>query len=52
MADAVSASFKTFESDFLDGKKIGGTAEVGIHVFNTASGCISAKYMQSFVWWW
>ena len=40
MADAVSASFKTFESNFLDGKKVGATAEFGIHVFNTASGCI------------
>ena len=40
MADAVSAAFKSFESDFLEGKKVGAAAEAGIHVFNTASGSI------------
>ncbi len=40
MADAVAASFKLFESDYLDGKKVGACAEPGITVFNTTSGSI------------
>lgn len=40
IADAVTETFKNFEANYLDVKKVGAEAEPGIRAFNTSSGTV------------